>query len=112
MWVFDEDLGEPGLIKEIRFYLFLKRHWIGEITRCPHSGKSSMHSFDMEAVDVDGNKYFFGDTYNGYTFRMRRSQWCYPLLQLSPACDVCLHFFLRPLLQPGSYIDHSHPVSL
>ena len=55
----DEDLGEPGLIKEIRFYLFLKRYWLGEITRCPHSGKSSIHSFDLEAVDLDGNKYFF-----------------------------------------------------
>lgn len=31
---------------------------MGEITQCLHSDKSSMHSFDMEAVDVDENKYF------------------------------------------------------
>ncbi|GEM_PF-6901400 len=54
----DEDLSEPGLIKEIRFYLFLRMYWMGEIVRFPHSGKSMIHSFDIEAHDLDGNNYF------------------------------------------------------
>jgi len=53
-----EDLSDPGLIKEIRFYLYLKKYWVGEITRHHHSDKSMFHSFDMETKDLDGNIYF------------------------------------------------------
>jgi len=53
---------------------------MGEVTRYPHSGKSSVHSFDMEAVDLDGNRYFLEivSTYRdrgGYRLQTYNKNW-------------------------------------
>ena len=76
----DEDIDEPGMIKEIRFTLYLKKFWMGEVTRFPHTGKGMPHGFDLKARDPDGNLQLFEvvSTYGvhgGYRLQTYNKNW-------------------------------------